>query len=76
MPVGHLLGLKSMENLPEFPWKIKNLKPKNIVYLGIRELDEAEKNYIKTNNIKYYTPYDIDYCGGIKNVMDEISDYL
>lgn len=43
MPVSHLLGVKSMENLPEFQWKKNNLDVSNLVFLGIRELDDGEK---------------------------------
>lgn len=65
MPVSHLLELDSMKRLKNFEWKKDVLDPKNIIYLGIRDLDEAEKKYIKDLNIKYFTPYDVDKAGGI-----------
>ncbi len=48
-----------MNQLKNFEWKQTNLDPKNLVYLGIRELDDAEKGFIKDMNIKHYNPYDI-----------------
>lgn len=76
MPVSHLLGLPSMENLKNFEWKKNNLKLENLVYLGIRALDQDEKDVIKELGIKYYTPYDVDALGGITKVFREIEEFL
>ena len=76
MPVGHLLGLDNSNKIPGFEWKSKNIQPKNIVFLGIRDLQEEEKKVIKDLNIKYYTPLEIESKGGIKNIMEEIDLYL
>lgn len=76
MPVSSLLGLENMNEIKEFGWKNKNFPIENLVFLGIRDIDEGEKEILKELNIKYYTPYDIDENGGIKNVMKQINEYL
>lgn len=76
MPMGHLLGLDNTNKIPGFEWKKKNIDPSNLVFLGIRDLQKEEKEIIKELNIKYYSPFDIEEKGGIKNVMDEINLYL
>jgi len=76
MPVAHVLGWITKGDVKSFDWLDIHLKPENIVYLGLRDVDKAEKELLKKHNIKYYTPYDIDHCGGIKNVMDEALKYL
>jgi len=56
MPVGFLVGL--VENANKFPsleWFNPCLKPKDLVYIGLRDLDAAEKIAIKKLGIKAYT---------------------
>ena len=65
MPVAHLLGIQDMNSLKGHEWKYCDLNPKNLVFLGIRDLDEAEKVILRDLNIKYYTPHCIDKKGGI-----------
>ena len=52
------------------------LKKENLVYIGLRDLDRIEKATLIENNIKIFTPYDIELKGGIGNVMNETLDYL
>lgn len=57
MPVASLLGLMNHW------WKSNtvnthhNLKPKNLLYVGIRDLDPFENQVISKLNIKYFTKY-------------------
>lgn len=51
------------------------VKPENIVLIGMRDLDDGERRYIKENNIKTYTMAEVDRYG-IKQVMDETIEYL
>jgi arginase len=57
MPLGFLLGLvDNLQTLPSLSWfQPPYLQPKDIVYIGLRDLDAAEKNTIKRLGIKAYT---------------------
>lgn len=65
MPVAHLLGLDGMRELNNHEWLKEFISPSNIVYLGVRDIDEDEKIAIKKLGIKYFTPCMIDEEGGI-----------
>lgn len=76
MPVGFLLGLVDNANkLPSLEWFQSSLSPKDIVYIGLRDLDIPEKSIIKKLGIKAYTMYDVDRLG-IGRIMEEIDVYL
>ena len=76
MPLGLLLGQYSDVNkLPNFSWFQPCLKPSDIVYIGLRDLDGPEKLMIKSLGIKAFTMYDIDKLG-IGKVMEETLSYL
>ncbi|CAM4265091.1 arginase [Lacicoccus alkaliphilus] len=51
------------------------VKPRNIVLIGMRDLDEGEKKYIRDENILMYTMEDIEEKG-ISTVMTEALEYL
>ena len=72
MPVSHLLGIDSMNEIEGYEWKIENLKPENIVYLGIRDLDKGELKNINDHGIKGFSPKQIQDEGGIVNTMNKI----
>lgn len=65
-------GHKALTNLYGYGPKIK---PKNIVIIGARDLDEGEKLFIKENGIKVYTMETIDHLG-MRVVMEETLKYL
>jgi arginase len=76
MPLSFLLGL--IDNVTAYPglsWFNPCLKPRDIVYIGLRDLDKAEKETIHRLGIKAYTMYDIDRLG-IGKVMEETNAYL
>ena len=76
MPLGFLLGLVDKPNaLPSMQWFKPCLQPKDIVYIGLRDLDTPEKNTIKRLGIKAFTMYDVDLLG-IGKVMEQTCDYL
>lgn len=75
MPVSHLLGMINKNEIPGFEWLEPNLKPKDIVYIGIRDLDSSEVDFIKEKKIKYYNMNSIDNLG-ISRVMKEITEYF
>lgn len=76
MPAAHLLGWIKEGDMKSFDWLKPSLKPENIVFIGLRDLDEGEKILLKKHNIKVYTPYDIEMKGGISKVMKETLQYL
>ena len=56
MPIGFLLGLvENASSLPGFGWFKPCLKPSDIVYIGLRDLDVEEKKTIKRLGIKAFT---------------------
>ncbi|MDY2987574.1 MAG: arginase [Peptoniphilus sp.] len=73
MPIAALIGMGD-ERLKVVGGNL-TLNPKNIVYVGLRDLDNGEKEILKDKNIKCYTIADIDELG-IGRVMDETLEYL
>lgn len=79
MPVGLLMeGIaKNSHTIPGFEWLQTSpdgkpqplLSPDSIVYIGLRDVDAAERNAIRSNNIKAFTMHDIDNFG-IGKVME------
>lgn len=69
MPVASLLHLMK-------PWiNVSALKPEQIIYIGLRDLDPFEKNYINTNNIINFNSNEIR-TKGIDYVFNEINDVI
>ena len=56
MPLAFLLGLvENASKLPSFGWFKPCLTPSDIVYIGLRDLDPAEKRILRQLNIKAFT---------------------
>ena len=56
MPLGLLLGLyEDYAKLPNFQWFTPCLQPSDVVYIGLRDVDDGEKRFIKKLNIKCFT---------------------
>ncbi|MEI3613664.1 arginase [Pseudogracilibacillus sp. SO30301A] len=51
------------------------IKPENVVLIGIRDLDEGEKELLRDLNIKVFTMHEIDRIG-MPQVMKETINYL
>ena len=76
MPLGFLLGLvDNVSTYPSLQWFKPCLNPKDIVYIGLRDLDGPEKMAIKRLGIKAFTMYDVDKLG-IGKVMEQTCDHL
>ena len=79
MPLAFLLGLVSPapQSFPYMQWFPMQpcLQPQDLVYIGLRDLDKAEKDVIKRLKIKAFTMYDVDRLG-IGSVMEQTLDYL
>lgn len=69
MPVAHILGIMPSDFIEHY------LDPKNIVYIGIRDMDLGETEIINKLKIKKYTMFDIDKYG-ISKIMEETAEYL
>lgn len=74
MPLAASLGIGE-ERLVQIGGFAPKVKPENIVLIGIRDLDEGEKELIKEIGIKVYTMQDINKLG-MKQVMEETIQYL
>lgn len=66
MPLSILLG-HGYEKLVKLGSIYKRVLPKNVALIGIRNIDEQEKEIIKNSGINYFTMADIDRFG-----IDEI----
>lgn len=69
MPVAHLLG-RGDQRLSHIASLHPAIRPEHLVYVGLRELDEAERVTIRELGITAYTMRDIDERG-LRRVMDE-----
>ena len=74
MPVAVSLGLGAKE-LTSIGGDFKKLLPENIVYIGLRSVDDGEKNFIKELGITAYTMFDIDKHG-IFTIVQETLDKM
>lgn len=54
---------------------IKNLKPENLVYIGLRDVDSGEEDHLKKLGIKFFNANEVNSLG-INKVLDETYDYL
>lgn len=74
MPLAISIGLgdEALVNINQMSPKIK---PKNIVIIGARSIDEGERRLIKEKGIKIYTMHEIDRLGMTK-VIEETIQYL
>eukprot|EP00580_Thalassiosira_gravida_P010000 CAMPEP_0201628938 /NCGR_PEP_ID=MMETSP0493-20130528/3761_1 /ASSEMBLY_ACC=CAM_ASM_000838 /TAXON_ID=420259 /ORGANISM="Thalassiosira gravida, Strain GMp14c1" /LENGTH=400 /DNA_ID=CAMNT_0048099829 /DNA_START=172 /DNA_END=1374 /DNA_ORIENTATION=+ len=64
-------GLEWLEEGSTSPF----LNPDSLVYVGLRDIDKAERHFIRQLGIKTFTMYDIDHLG-IGNVMDLALEHL
>lgn len=65
-------GDERLVNISNYSPKIKT---ENIVLIGMRDLDEGERRYIKEHDIKTYTMAEVDRFG-IKQVIEDTIEYL
>lgn len=76
MPLSFLLGMvEDSQKYPSMDWFKPCIKPEDIVYIGLRDLDHFEKRAIRRLGIKAFTMYDIDRLG-IGRVMEETETHL
>ena len=71
-PVSFLLKelKEKMPEVPGFYWVTPCISAKDIVYIGLRDVDPAEHYILKTLGIKYFSMTEVDKLG-IGKVMEE-----
>ncbi|MGQ8875837.1 arginase [Paenibacillus sp. TSA_86.1] len=72
MSVAAFLG-HSAFNLSKIKGAGEFVKPSNLVYVGLRDLDDYEKEQIRALGIRAFTMHDIDRMG-MQQVMDQAVD--
>lgn len=78
MPVSFLMKHPDTTDLHEtFNWlkDYPQLDPRKIVYIGLRDLEQGERNIIKEYGIKAFSMQDVDRYG-IGNIMDKAIRHL
>ncbi len=61
MPLSMLLGIS--DHFAKISWFESKLKPENLIYFGLRDLDPAEKVFLEKYKIQNYTTEDIKRLG-------------
>jgi arginase len=74
MPLAFLTGLVN-EKIEGLEWIETCLKPENLVYIGLRDVDKGEKEILKKYNIKAFSMHEIDRYG-IGKVIDMTIEHL
>ncbi|XP_036397628.1 arginase-2, mitochondrial [Megalops cyprinoides] len=64
-----------MPNIPGFSWMKPFLSSRDLVYIGLRDVDPGEHYILKNLGIQYFTMRDIDRMG-IHRVMEVTLDHL
>ena len=72
MPIAAALGLGE-ERLVNLNFKGRKIKPENLVYVGLKDLDQAEIDIIREKNISFVTMLDISEQG-LASAFEKIRD--
>lgn len=75
MPVAHLLGWIPEKSVPGFDWLKSCVKVEDIVFIGLRDIDQGERKNLKKYGIKCFTMHEVIKYG-IGEVMKQSIDYL
>lgn len=75
MPLGGHLGAMNMYNLPGWKWFRSNLHHKNVVFIGLRDLDRWEKCILRGLGMYVYTREDVTQKG-IGFIMKECLEII
>lgn len=70
-PISFLLGLKGCDIPPFNVWLEPCLAPQDLVYIGLRDIDNGEKQILRDLGIKVFSMHDVDKYG-IGRVMDMV----
>ncbi|CAN9508836.1 unnamed protein product [Ophioblennius macclurei] len=61
--------------LPNFSWLKPCLAARDLVYIGLRDVDAAENHILKLLGVKVFSMTEVDQLG-VARVMEETCDYL
>lgn len=77
MPVAFLMKLMQNSKIPGMEWleDVPLLKPEQLVYIGLRDVDEGEKYLLRSLKIKAFTMQHVDRYG-IGKVCEMALDHL
>ncbi|KAG9789944.1 hypothetical protein KCU88_g1496, partial [Aureobasidium melanogenum] len=77
MPLAFLTGLATSDHLGIFDWLGDDCRIKfdKLVYVGVRDLDDCEKETIRSRGIRAFSIHDVER-DGIKQVMDSALSYI
>lgn len=77
MALAFLMGLHNTRQVPGFEWmrSLPKFLHERLVYVGLRDLDPAERVFIKQIGIKAYTMHDLDKLG-VGKVMEMALDHV
>lgn len=73
MPVQYLI--ESQKRHPKLNWMSQILPSNNIIYIGLRDIDEFELQYLNNHKIEYYSSQTI-FERGLKSVLNLIADKI
>lgn len=74
MPLAFLTGLVDPKTVPGFEWLTPCLSKRDLVYIGLRDVDKTEKIVLRDHNIKCFTMTDVDHYG-IANIIKMALDH-
>jgi arginase len=74
MPLSTVLGV-GYDPLVSVGGKPQRVRPQNVALIGIRNIDEGEKDFVRQTGISYYTMADIDQRG-MYSIITEVLDRL
>eukprot|EP00285_Hemiselmis_virescens_P011635 CAMPEP_0173390472 /NCGR_PEP_ID=MMETSP1356-20130122/14969_1 /TAXON_ID=77927 ORGANISM="Hemiselmis virescens, Strain PCC157" /NCGR_SAMPLE_ID=MMETSP1356 /ASSEMBLY_ACC=CAM_ASM_000847 /LENGTH=366 /DNA_ID=CAMNT_0014347873 /DNA_START=26 /DNA_END=1126 /DNA_ORIENTATION=+ len=77
MPLALVMGLDKPHQIPGWEWLEGTpvLSPRQLVYIGLRDVDEAERKILRDLGILCFTMYHVDKYG-IGGVMERILEHL
>lgn len=75
MPAAHLLGWLGEKTIPGFDWFTPCLKKEDLVFIGLRDIDEKEKELLKKHEIKCFSMHHV-LKYGIGGVVEKALEYL
>jgi len=77
MPLSLVMGLEKPHELPGWSWlsSVPHLSPRQLVYIGLRDVDEAEVVILRQLGILAFTMYHVDKYG-IGGVMERTLEHL
>lgn len=77
MPVAFLMKLLDVGSIAGANWlsEVPTLAPQSIVYIGLRDVDAAERALLRQHHIKRFTMREVDKYG-IGRVMEMAMDHL